>query len=120
VSRELDLLVAPFGGPVVARDQAGPVDATEVPVDERVPGLGLVLGTLGEPEVPFGVLLPGVRLQERVLRRRTRLNVTPIAVEDILAGVDQPPGARYGAVVDRVRGDSAYPQPVLLPHDEHV
>ena len=33
---ELDLLVAPIGGPVVARDDAGPMDPPEVAVHERV------------------------------------------------------------------------------------
>jgi hypothetical protein len=42
VSDELDLLVAPLRSPVVAGDQAGAVQATEVPVDECVARLGLV------------------------------------------------------------------------------
>ena len=45
---ELDLLVAPFGGPVLAGDQAHAVQAAEVAVDEGVPGLGTVAGPVGE------------------------------------------------------------------------
>jgi hypothetical protein len=37
---ELDLLVAPFGGPILAGDQAHAVDAAEVAVDEVVPDVG--------------------------------------------------------------------------------
>ena len=70
VRGELDLLVPPLGRPVDARDQAGAVHPAEVAVDEGVPRLGLVVGALGEPEVPGGVLLPGVPLEVGVLRRR--------------------------------------------------
>src|ERR1700757_1772083 len=44
VGGQLDLLVPPLGRPVQAGDDAHPVDAPEVAVDERVPGLGLVGG----------------------------------------------------------------------------
>jgi len=67
VGGELDLLVPPLGRPVHAGDDAHAVDTPEVPVDERVPGLGLVGGTVGEPEMPPGVLFPGMMLQEGVL-----------------------------------------------------
>jgi hypothetical protein len=40
VGGELDLLVAPFGGPILAGDQAHAVDAAEVAVDEVVPDVG--------------------------------------------------------------------------------
>ena len=71
------VLVAPLGGAVVARDQAHPVDAAEVAVDERVARLGLVGRPVGEPEVPGGVLVPRVRLEERVLVGRPRLDRRP-------------------------------------------
>jgi hypothetical protein len=64
VGGQLDLLVAPFGGPVLAGDQAHAVEAAEVAVDEGVAGLGVVAGPVGEGQVPVGVLLPGVGLQE--------------------------------------------------------
>ena len=104
MGRQLDLLVAPFGGAVLTRDQGGAVEATEVPVDEGMPGLGLVRGPLREAEMPFGVLVPRVRLQEGVLGAGARLDVAPFAVENVVASVDQPPGARNGAFVDRVGG----------------
>jgi hypothetical protein len=47
MGRKLDLFVTPLCGPVVAGDQAHSMDTAEVPVDERVPGLGL----LGAPSV---------------------------------------------------------------------
>jgi hypothetical protein len=73
VGGELDLLVPPLGGPVLAGDDAHAVQPAQVAVDERVPGLGLILGTVGEPEMPLcvprrsstavasGVALPAVR-----------------------------------------------------------
>jgi hypothetical protein len=42
-----------------------------------------------EPEVPFGVLTPGMFLQELVVRVRARLCVPPVAVQDVLASVDE-------------------------------
>jgi hypothetical protein len=64
---ELDLLVPPLRGTVVAGDQPHPVQTAEVAVDERVVRLRLLGRALGEAEMPGGVFLPGVRLQERVL-----------------------------------------------------
>src|SRR5215207_10305158 len=98
VGGELDLLVAPLRGSVVARDQAHAVDATEISVDERVPRLGFVRGPLGEPEVPVRVLLPGMRLQERVLVVGARLDIPPVAVQHVLPGFDELPSACDGAL----------------------
>jgi hypothetical protein len=67
VRGELDLLVPPLGRAVVAGDQPGAVQAAQVAVDERVPGLRLVRRALGQPEVPLGVLLPRMPLEEGVL-----------------------------------------------------
>ena len=64
---ELDLLVPPLGGTVVAGDQPHPVHAAEVAVDERIPRLRLLGRALGETEMPIRVFFPGVRLEERVL-----------------------------------------------------
>ena len=104
VGGELDRLVAPLGGAVHAGDQPHAVDAAEVAVDERVARLRLVVRALGEPEVPLGVLVPRVRLQERVLLVRARLHVAPVAVEHVLAGVDQLLCALHGALVEGVGG----------------
>ena len=93
VGGQLDRLVAPLGGAVLAGDQPHAVHAAEVAVDERVPRLGLVVGAVGEPEVPLGVLVPGVGLEERVLVVGARLDVAPVAVEHVLAGVDELLGA---------------------------
>jgi hypothetical protein len=55
---ELDVLVAPLGGAVLAGDEPHPMDPLEVAVDEAVARLGLVAGAVGQPEVPLGVLVP--------------------------------------------------------------
>ena len=78
------------------------MDATEVPVDERVPGLGLVAGTVGEPEMPLGVFLPRVRLQEGVPFAGAGLNFAPVAAEHVLAAVDELSRPRHGLRVHGV------------------
>src|SRR6185312_7647805 len=60
---QFDGLVPPFRGTVDAGDQAGAVDATEVADDERISGLRLVVRPFGKPQMPGGVLVPGVVLQ---------------------------------------------------------
>src|SRR4030095_16094922 len=102
VGGELDLLVAPFGGPVLAGDQAHAVQAAEVAIHEGVPGLGLVAGAVGGGQVPPGVLLPGVGLQVGVLVLGARLDVAPDALEHVLAGVDELAGPCDCLGVDRV------------------
>ena len=77
VRRELDLLVAPLGGAVDARDQPAAVDPAEVAVDERVARLGLLRGALRQPEEPAAVVLPAVVLEVRVLRVRLGLRRRP-------------------------------------------
>ena len=99
---ELDRLVPPLGGAVDAGDETGPVDASEVADDERVAGLRLVAGPVGQAEVPVGVLLPGVRLQECVLVVRGWCDLAPIAVEDVLVGVDELPSVSDGPLVELV------------------
>ena len=53
-----NLGVLPFGGPVVAGDQAHAVQATEVAEHEGIAGLCLVGRAVGEREVPGRVLIP--------------------------------------------------------------
>src|SRR6185437_4243980 len=103
VGGEFDLLVPPFGRPVETGDDAHPVQPLEIAVDECVPGLGVIAGTVGEPEMPAGVFLPGVRLQEGVLLLRARLDLAPVAVEYVLPGVDEMPCPRDTVRVHRVR-----------------
>jgi hypothetical protein len=99
---ELDLLVSPLGGPVLTSDQAHPMDTPKVPIDERVPGLGVVGRTRSEPQMPLGVVIPGVRRQEGVLLLGAGLHLAPLAVEHVLVRVDQPSGSRHRALIDRV------------------
>jgi Zinc-binding dehydrogenase len=90
---KLDLLVPPLRSTVVAGDQPHPVQATEVAVDKRLARLRLVVRALGEPEMPGGVLVPGVRLQECVLLPCARLDVLPARTEHVPVGV-----ADFGSV----------------------
>jgi hypothetical protein len=55
---KLDLFVAPLGGPILTGDQTHPMDAPEVSIHECVSGLGLVIRTLSESQVPCGVVIP--------------------------------------------------------------
>ncbi len=98
VRRQLHVLVAPLGRAVDAGDQPGAVDAAEIAVHEGVAGLRLLRRPLGEAEVPFGVLVPGVGLQEGVLLAGAGLDGAPVASEDVLVGRDQAPGAADAAI----------------------
>src|SRR6202035_2488460 len=99
VGRELDFYVPPLGRPVVAGDDAHAVDPAEVPVDEGVPGLGAVAGAGGQDEVPLGVLVPRVGLEEGVLLAGAGLDLAPVAVQHVLTAVDQLFGPGDGARV---------------------
>jgi two-component system OmpR family sensor kinase len=102
VGGQLDLLVPPLGGPVHAGDDAHPVDAPEIPVDEGVPGLRLVVGPLGQAEVPAGILIPRVPLEVGVLIARARLDAPPVAVEHVLTAVDEMLGLSHRIGVNRI------------------
>src|SRR3954464_16034834 len=91
VRDELDLLVTPFRGAVMAGDDPHAVQAAEVAVDEGVPRLGAVVRALGEPEVPRGVFVPRVPGQVGVLVLGGGLNPAPLAAEHVLPSVDQLP-----------------------------
>jgi hypothetical protein len=82
------------------------VHAAEVAVHERVPGLRLLGGAFGEAEVPGGVFLPGVGLEERVLLACARLDVLPAGAQDVLARVDQFLCVPDGVRVQTVRGQA--------------
>jgi hypothetical protein len=64
VGGELDVLVPPLAGPVLAGDDAHVVQTPEAAIDERVPGLGLISYASREPAMPSGVLLPRARLRD--------------------------------------------------------
>jgi len=97
---KLNLLVAPLGRPVLAGDQPGSMDASKIAINERVSGLGLVIGFLVDAEVPFRVVVPGVTVQECILIRGFRLNFAPVTAENVLASVDQSASVRDCALVD--------------------
>ena len=105
MGRELDVLVAPLGGPVDAGDQAGPVDTPKVAVDEAVPGLRLIRRAVGQAQMPLGVLVPRVPFQEGILFIGARLNFPPVALEHVLPGVDEVASSFHGRPVERVGRD---------------
>ena len=80
------------------------MESTEVPVAERVPGLGLVRRIVGEAEIPLPVVIPRVRFQEGILLVGARLDVSPRAVEDVLVRIDELPCSLHGALVHGVGG----------------
>ena len=102
--RELDRLVAPLRRPENTRDDGRAMDPPEVAHDEGVAALGLVGRALGQAEVPGGVLLPGVLREIGVLGVGARLDLTPVAVEHVLAGLDEVSRVLDGRVVARVLG----------------
>lgn len=55
---ELDLLVPPFSRPVMAGNQAGPMNSPKIAIDEGVSRLCLVPGVIGQAQMPGGVLVP--------------------------------------------------------------
>jgi hypothetical protein len=101
---ELDRLVSPLGGAIVAGDQPRTMDTPEVPEHERVPRLGVLVGAVGEPEKPPPVRLPFVGVQVGILGGSRGLDLAPLAAQDVLAGADQSPRVRDACLVDRVRG----------------
>ena len=89
MSCEFDLFVPPLGRSVMASDQAGAVEAAEITVDEGVSSFRLLRGPFRETEMPLTIFILGVRLQKCVLVAGVRLDVAPVAVEDVLATLDQ-------------------------------
>jgi two-component system OmpR family sensor kinase len=104
VRGELDLLVPPLGGAVMAGDQAHPVESLEIAVDKRVASLGLVGRALSQAEMPGGIVVPGVGFQERVLLPCTRLHVLPARPQHVPARVDQPLGVPDRVLVHHIGG----------------
>ena len=100
--RQLDFLVPPLRCPINAGDQRRTVHPPQVTEDERIPRLGLISRTFGQAEMPGGVLLPGVPFQKCVLVVGAGLHLTPIAIENILPGVDQPAAVVNCGLVERV------------------
>ena len=76
---QLDLLVAPLGGTVVARDDGRAMDAPEVTQHERVARLCPVGRAARQAQVPRGVLVPCVPREEPVLILRGGLDVDTYA-----------------------------------------
>ena len=103
---ELDLLVSPLGCPVVAGDQPHSMHAAEVAVHEGVPRLGFLGRAVGETEMPGGVLVPRVGLEERVLLAGARLDVLPARADDVLARIDQLLCVPDGVLVQDVCGQA--------------
>src|SRR5436190_6768418 len=99
---QLDLLVAPLCCTVDASNQSGPVDASEVAEYKGIPCLRLVCDTVGQSQVPGSVLLPGMPFEIVVLVICAWLHLAPVAVQDVLLGVDQPAAVTNCGLVQRV------------------
>ena len=80
---------------------------SKVPIDEGVTALGLVSRVVVEAEVSFGVFVPGVSFEKRVLVLRSGLYFAPVAVQHVLPGLDETASTRYRALIDRVRSHKA-------------
>src|SRR4051812_9208869 len=78
--------------------------AAKVPVDERIAGLGLVVGADREAEMPGCVVVPTVPLEEPVAGLCVRLDVAPVAVEHVLLPVDELAGMTDRPAVHVVLG----------------
>jgi hypothetical protein len=104
VSRKFDGLVAPFRRSILAGDETGSVDTPEITVHESVPCLDLLGGSLRQAQEPFGVLIPRMRPEVSILVFGLRLPLTPIAVEHVLAGINEFPSVGDCALVHRVLG----------------
>lgn len=61
------------------------MDAPEVAVNDPVSSFRLLIGSLGELQVPGGVVIPRMRFQEGGLVLGAWLDIAPLALEDILA-----------------------------------
>jgi hypothetical protein len=106
-----NLGVLPLGGPVVAGDQAHAVQAPEVAEHEGVAGLRLLRRTVGEGEVPAGVLLPPVGLEKGVLLRGAGLDIGPAAAHPVPASVDQLASLGDARLVDDISGHGGQSAP---------
>jgi hypothetical protein len=99
VGGDLDLFVLPLRGPLVARDQAHAVQATEVAEHEHIARLRalrrLARGARRRTH-------PSCALEKRVLLGGTRLDVGPASAHPVLTGVDQCSGLGHAALVDHV------------------
>jgi hypothetical protein len=89
MGRKLDVFMTPLCRPVLTSDQAHPMDAAEVSINERIPRFGLIACTISESEMPFAMFIPRMRLQEGVLVVGAGLDLAPAAVENILVRVDE-------------------------------
>src|SRR6186997_2776106 len=83
--RQLDLLVPELRRPVMDRDDSRPMHPPKVAEHECVPSFRAVRSAFGEAELPRRILLPRVTLEERVLVIGARLDLAPVAVQDVLA-----------------------------------
>jgi hypothetical protein len=88
VGCELKFLVPPFRRSKLTRDETHPMDTAEVSVHEPVSGFGVLVRAIGETQVPFTVFIPRVGLEKGVFVVGSWLTLTPVALHDVLAGVN--------------------------------
>src|SRR4029450_4748789 len=76
--------------------------SAKVAIYERVPCLGPLSYTFGEPEMPCRVFLPGMPLEECVLVIGAWLHLAPIAVQYVLPGIDEPAAVLHSGLIHRI------------------
>src|SRR4051812_37855324 len=89
MSAELDLLVLELGCAVVAGNDSGAMNPLEVAEDEGIARLGLACRAFGQAEMPLSVVGPVVLCEVSVLVVRARLNLAPVAVDDVASGINE-------------------------------
>ena len=108
VGGELDVLVVPLGGSVDAGDEARTGAPGGGRRTRRRSGPSSRRWRLGEAEVPGGVVVPRVGVEEGVLVVGGRLRVAPVAREHVLAGIDQLAAVLTAALFTRYFAISAW------------
>src|SRR6185312_4825777 len=86
MGRDFDVLMPPLGCPAY----------------EGISRLRLVRRALGQSQMPLGILLPRMRFEVGVLRFGPRLRLAPVAVENVLAGIDERSRLGHRGFVEQV------------------
>ena len=112
---QFDLFVVELSGSVLAGDEAGAVQAFKVAEPERVEVLHLFGCSEFQTEVPSTILIPGVRLQVRILVFGARLCVLPSAADHLPSGVDELAGVGHGLDRKSTRLNSSHERRSRMP-----
>jgi hypothetical protein len=88
------------------------MDPPEVADHECVAAVRLVGRPVGQAQVPGGVFVSRVLREVRVLVRGARLDLAPVAVEHVLAGLDEARDVLNGSLVEGVARHATSIRPV--------